>query len=524
MVGLPARGKSYICKKLKRYMSWLGFNTRVFNVGNRRRTSAEEEAKKENKVVEHNSDFFDPNNKDASSLRDRLAMDTLEELLEWLHSGGKCGIHDATNTTVARRMKILERCKKERNVKVLFLESICTDETVLAENIRMKLQSPDYRNMNPDAAIADFKARMSNYERAYQPLGDFEEKLDLSYIKVINVGKKIVEYNIQGYLPSQIVFYLMNVHINERTIWLTRHGESVHNIAGVIGGDSSLSENGQKYAKALARFLQERYPTEETEQVDIQDGHGDSESNNHESPNNTTAGIESLPTKTSDVSTSDPNSSSQRLTPPRPPVLSTINLPLNKSSGTSQSSPSHSILDLSHSLYDGLYVFESEEYSNSKLVIWTSMLRRTLETVEHFDPNDYEIRHSKILNEIYAGSCENLTPQEIETQFPGEVVRRQANKLCYRYPGMGGESYLDVIERLKPVIIETERTVKDILIVTHNVVMRTLLSYYLGLPLEEMTVLDVPLHTLYALKPKPYGTELQKWKYLVDKDEFIQVE
>src|SRR5690348_10213094 len=37
MVGLPARGKSYISKKLARYLNWLQYNTRVFNAGERRR-------------------------------------------------------------------------------------------------------------------------------------------------------------------------------------------------------------------------------------------------------------------------------------------------------------------------------------------------------------------------------------------------------------------------------------------------------------------------------------------------------
>ncbi|MBE7182233.1 MAG: hypothetical protein INR71_13695, partial [Terriglobus roseus] len=36
MVGLPARGKSYITKKLARYMNWLQHDTRIFNVGERR--------------------------------------------------------------------------------------------------------------------------------------------------------------------------------------------------------------------------------------------------------------------------------------------------------------------------------------------------------------------------------------------------------------------------------------------------------------------------------------------------------
>jgi len=40
MVGLPARGKSYITKKIQRYLSWQQHNSRIFNVGNRRRVAA----------------------------------------------------------------------------------------------------------------------------------------------------------------------------------------------------------------------------------------------------------------------------------------------------------------------------------------------------------------------------------------------------------------------------------------------------------------------------------------------------
>ncbi|CAN0287115.1 unnamed protein product, partial [Hapterophycus canaliculatus] len=37
MVGLPARGKSYIVKMLIRYLNWIGFPTKVFNIGDYRR-------------------------------------------------------------------------------------------------------------------------------------------------------------------------------------------------------------------------------------------------------------------------------------------------------------------------------------------------------------------------------------------------------------------------------------------------------------------------------------------------------
>ena len=47
----------------------------------------------------------------------------------------------------------------------------------------------------------------------------------------------------------------MNIHILPRTIYLTRHGESEHNLTGRIGGDSQLSPRGELYAKALAEFI-----------------------------------------------------------------------------------------------------------------------------------------------------------------------------------------------------------------------------------------------------------------------------
>ena len=95
LVGLPARGKSYLVKKLRRYLNWLQYETKVFNVGNMRR------------VVENSHDqsanFFDPNNPDMKSLRDDIALSVLEQLIGWLKEGGRVAIHDATNSTLARR-------------------------------------------------------------------------------------------------------------------------------------------------------------------------------------------------------------------------------------------------------------------------------------------------------------------------------------------------------------------------------------------------------------------------------------
>jgi 6-phosphofructo-2-kinase len=86
IVGLPARGKSYIVRRVKRYLNWLGFHTKVFNVGNRRRKVGGAES-------DHSSNFFDPHNEDAKRLREQLALESLEEMIQWLRDGGKVGIH-----------------------------------------------------------------------------------------------------------------------------------------------------------------------------------------------------------------------------------------------------------------------------------------------------------------------------------------------------------------------------------------------------------------------------------------------
>jgi len=50
----------------------------------------------------------------------------------------------------------------------------------------------------------------------------------------------------------------MNIHVQPRTIYLCRHGESEHNLQGKIGGDSGLSSRGRKFANALSKFVEEQ--------------------------------------------------------------------------------------------------------------------------------------------------------------------------------------------------------------------------------------------------------------------------
>ena len=72
---------------------------------------------------------------------------------------------------------------------------------------------------------------------------------------------------------------------------------------------------------------------------------------------------------------------------------------------------------------------------------------------------------SSLLNELCGGDFDGLSVRQIEDRYPAVWHKRMADKLRFRYPGAGGESYLDVISRLRPILIELERQRSSVLLV-----------------------------------------------------------
>jgi len=142
-------------------------------------------------------------------------------MIRWLHAGeGTIAILDATNSTKDRRRWIKDTCSRE-NIATLFVESKCDDEDLIMSNIlEVKTTSPDYKGQDPEAAALDFRSRIRNYEKVYQTID--EDEKDLTYVKLINVGSQIIINRIQDYLQSRVVYYLMNLHIKPRSIWVSR--------------------------------------------------------------------------------------------------------------------------------------------------------------------------------------------------------------------------------------------------------------------------------------------------------------
>lgn len=399
MVGLPARGKTHIAQCMERYLNWLGFSASVFNVGNYRRLML---------GSNQSADFFDPNNEEGAHARMELAMECLNDMIRWFGRGGLVGIYDATNSTKKRRNMVKERLGAA-GIRVLFLESICTDRSIVDKNVlETKLHSPDYRNVDPEAAVADFSKRIRLYETVSETIDDEEKS---SYIKIVNVGRQIILNDIQGYIQSKIVSFLLNTHIMPRSVYLSRHGESEWNVTGQIGGDPPLTARGRAYSRKLAEFIKTEFANQ----------------------------------------------------------------------------PDHG------------------------LQVWTSQLQRTKQTAELIPALNLRWR---ALNEIDAGICEGLTYEAVAEQHPDVARDRKQDKLRFRYPG--GESYVDVIHRLEPVILEIERQRGPVLIIGHNAVIRSIYAYLMGKPQNECPFIEVPLHTVFKLTTRAYGAQEQLFPMDID--------
>jgi 6-phosphofructo-2-kinase/fructose-2,6-biphosphatase len=247
-----ARQELSSARKLNRYLRWAGCESAIFNIGSYRR-----------KLLGnyHSHDFFRPDNPSGTAARDQLFHAAMDDVIDFLATKGTAALLDGTNSTRKRRQQIVERAEAAAgrvDAKVIFLELLCNDPAIIEANILLKTKGPDYKDVPVAEALADFRARLAHYEDAYETV----DEADQSYIKVFDVGQQIVTNNVRGYLPTKIVFYLMNMHILPRDILLVRAGQTTYSAEGRIGGDSLLNSSGVEFRANLHTFIRQYFRDE----------------------------------------------------------------------------------------------------------------------------------------------------------------------------------------------------------------------------------------------------------------------
>ncbi len=242
MVGLPARGKSTIARKLKENLARDHIKTRIFNNGDLRRKLVNEDTS--------SPEFYNPKNSYGLAVREQIAVKNINRAKSFINGGGQVAILDATNVSLKRREKIVQLIP---NQPLLFIECTNDDEEILKASIEKKVAFPEFNHLSRVVAIQSFHERINYYCGIYTSL-----KNESNFIKLNSLYNKISKEEITDEIPyyDRIRDFLVTDTI--KNLFLIRHGETYFNLQNRIGGNSSLTENGKTQAETLARFFQKR--------------------------------------------------------------------------------------------------------------------------------------------------------------------------------------------------------------------------------------------------------------------------
>ena len=157
-------------------------------------------------------------------------------------------------------------------------------------------------------------------------------------------------------------------------------------------------------------------------------------------------------------------------------------------------------------------LLESNEFNNypEKCIVYCSTLKRSIETAEYlsFIENTVSI---KALDELNVGICDGMKYEDVQKKYPKDFEERQKDKLKYRYPR--GESYMDMILRIEPIIFELERHGGPVIVIGHQGILRCLYGYFALAPIEDIPTIDIPLNTLIKFVPEAYGFSEERFYY-----------
>ncbi|PRT56921.1 hypothetical protein B9G98_04541 [Wickerhamiella sorbophila] len=364
MVGLPGRGKTNHAVALTRYLRWLGIRAQAFHLANYRRAilSPDEEV---------SVDYFKRANpsQDHSALRQKVLDACLDDIWAFYRDGGQVVIYDASNPRQEDRARISGLCK-EHGVEALFIESLVTNEALLARNINeVPLTSPEYSRMSRNEAMRHFLRILDVRISEYEPLTEKE----LLYIKIINDGERCVVNNGPlGYLLNRVLLFLLNSRRQQGSFFFARAGTT-----GVpnepLRSDNDLSEEGKEYARTLARTLMNYTSSRHFDQLAREVG------------------------KTSFARYTDTRSS---LMPSR--------------SGSGLSTPALS---------------QPETPTYAPLIVWTSTRSKTIQTSKPFVDAGIPTSHDPLLNQLNAGEAGKYSRAE----FKEKTLEAQKDPYHHRY-------------------------------------------------------------------------------------------
>lgn len=494
LVGLPARGKTHHSVALTRYLRWLGVKSHAFHLGDYRRKLGGPE----HKVPD---DYFQPKSSEATQKFRKQVFDACKtDIFSFFDDGGQVAIYDAVNSSSQVRRELLD-IFSEKNIGVLFIECIATDDHLVARNVRdVKLTSPDFQGVDYKDAVRNYLRRIELRIPFYETMGNLDS--DLSYVKLIN-GVEQIKLNKAplGYLQNRIVFFLMNTHVKSGSYFFARAGQSDESEL-TYRGDNILSQKGHDYAKKLKDTLLEHL--EDTYQSLL-------------SGATTVATGPATPAEPNSTATS--SSATASAVPAgtgasSPSLASADAAMMMKDLSLSEEVIAKRLAEAKKNAPDPIDKFTTPTPTTSRiwqtslgpeakpLLVWSSKRLRTVETANYFAEDGYTMASRPELTQLNPGDVDGLTTDQIKAKYSDEYDVHHANPYHHRYPR--AESYHDLAVRLEPLIMEMERNEGDLLIIAHESVLRVLYGYLMACTVNDIPFLKFPKNEIVEISPGAY--------------------
>jgi broad specificity phosphatase PhoE/predicted kinase len=451
MVGLPARGKSFVARRMVRYWRWRGVPCEVYHFGRYRR--------------EIYGAFDRTQGTAPPSQVEETAKKITADAAAFAIASGGVAIIDGTNTVAARRHHLWEGLLRN-NVparRIIFVEIVRNDPHIVHGNVLRSYEVDVAQKKIPDTAaskkqfVDNYYAVVRHHQGAGRPL-DVKSDLDYSFVRLVN-HNHLTLHRIEGVLPTRLVYFLHNLWFEPHTIYMCVTGEWTDLVQGRLGGNSELTENGKGFAAALAKYMAAEV-TAKQQRISQE---------------------AAAATATTDTEEED--------------FLALMPEDQRASADAAEAAAASARQ-------------KAQARGGAPLVVMSSVQARARYTVAPFEKTpELEksvFRFMPTLDDLSYGECDGQTPAEVRQTLPKTLDSIESDP--YNNPWPNGESVRTMFEsRLEQHIHEVHSIDRDVLIVAHRRVIQGLLYFFdeandVTDPARALDV-AVPLHHVFKLSP-----------------------
>eukprot|EP00928_Gymnodinium_smaydae_P004386 TRINITY_DN1149_c0_g3_i1.p1 TRINITY_DN1149_c0_g3~~TRINITY_DN1149_c0_g3_i1.p1 ORF type:complete len:704 (-),score=164.67 TRINITY_DN1149_c0_g3_i1:44-2050(-) len=495
--GLPMRGKGHVARELKHYIEFFhGARAQVFEIGE---CSGPED---DEKLFKDMAEFLQYSGQ---------TLDAYSFEQKGKSSGGFAILQAGDNVDSTKSMwsahskwhrRWMAKTLRERLGADMTFIQISVDEATGDEYVRDLAQ---FRGKNYE----EMRKIIDDYNDHYVPLQADGSEDDVPYISVLNYNEKILaNRTMQSFVGAEVCHYLSNLHPYKHTIYLSRHGESEFNRQKRIGGDSGLSARGVEYARRLAEFSTYVICGQCTDLVCVTLSPDEVDRLREQlSDQGSASSVSGVHSKGDWSSFGDACGGVVK----EGMHLVRFQVGYGNDFEDAPDSVDGFLQALKGKTGLPTLVFVSGEAAHKNTVpgrLWTSSLRRTIETAAFIDHGSIVTKDGKPweqmrgrqfrnMDEVYAGEYDGLTEAEIMRRAPHVIEDRKRDKLGFRYPR--GESYYDVLSRLEGCMTHLERIREPILLISHQAVLRLILGWLTKQSRDDVLGISIPQHEVIKI-------------------------